>query len=378
MASNEKNTDSERKSARKAYSREFKLNVVTWFFNNGKKVNSTARNFKIDKKLVRMWVRAEQKIRNQKPRSKSSGRGRQPFSPSLEKDLHDEFKTMRREGKVVKRWWFNTRMIQLVKERNPEKADFKASDRWFSAFCRRYGVALRRKTHTVQKAPEQLRNTITKFHSKILCERKRGKYEDCDIANMYQTSLPFVLDDGKSYDSTGAKEVWCSNASSGLDKRQFTVQLTIFADGVSRVRPTIIFRGQGKRISPNEKRSWDGRVNVMFQPKAWCDENVMKVWVEREWGNMFTNPPRANSSGKILVADVHRAQQTDEVKQLLQRKKTLLINVPPGCTSRVQPLDVSVNKPLKTRSGLSLRNTSMTISLCTRKERYRRQSEGYF
>ena len=58
-------------------------------------------------------------------------------------------------------------------------------------------------------------------------------------------------------------------------------------------------------------------------------------------------PQRANSSDKILVADVHHAQQTDEVKQLLQRKKTLLINVPPGCTSGVQPLDVSVNKPFK-------------------------------
>ena len=87
-------------------------------------------------------------------------------------------------------------MIQLVKERNPEKADFKTSDHWFFAFCRRYGVALRRKTHTAQKAPEQLRNTIMKFHSKILREQKRGKYEDCDTANMDQTPLPFVLDDG--------------------------------------------------------------------------------------------------------------------------------------------------------------------------------------
>ena len=144
---------------------------------------------------------------------------------------------------------------------------------------------------------------------------------------MDQTPLPFVLDDGKSYDSTGAKEVWFSNASSGLDKRQCTVRLTIFLDGVWRVRPTIIFRRQGKRISPNEKRSWDSRVNVMFQPKAWCGENVMKVWVEGEWGNMFTNPPRANLYSKILVADVHRAQQTNEVRQLLQRKKTLLINI---------------------------------------------------
>ena len=35
-----------------------------------------------------------------------------------------------------------------------------------------------------------------KFHSKILREQKRGKYEDCDTANMDQTPLPFVLDDG--------------------------------------------------------------------------------------------------------------------------------------------------------------------------------------
>ena len=42
MASNEKNTNSEHISARKAESREFKLNVASWFFNNGKKVNLTA------------------------------------------------------------------------------------------------------------------------------------------------------------------------------------------------------------------------------------------------------------------------------------------------------------------------------------------------
>ena len=73
----------------------------------------------------------------------------------------------------------------------------------------------------------------------------------------------------------------------------------------------------------------------------------MKEWTANEWANYLTNPPSPRSSVKILVADVHRAQQTANVKKLLQNKSTLLINVPPGCTSRVQPLDVSINKPFK-------------------------------
>ena len=72
----------------------------------------------------------------------------------------------------------------------------------------------------------------------------------------------------------------------------------------------------------------------------------MKQWVCDEWGNIFRNPPTSGSSGKIVVADVHTAKQTDEVKHRLVAKKTVLVNVPPGCTSRVQPLDVSVTDKL--------------------------------
>ena len=73
----------------------------------------------------------------------------------------------------------------------------------------------------------------------------------------------------------------------------------------------------------------------------------MKGWTANEWANYFINPPTPGSSGKILLADVHRAQQTANVKKLLQNKSILLIIVLPGCTSRVQPLDVSMNKPFE-------------------------------
>ena len=44
---------------------------------------------------------------------------------------------------------------------------------------------------------------------------------------------------------------------------------------------------------------------------------------------------------------MHRAQQTDGVKALLKKKTSNWLMFPPGCTSRVQLLDVSFNKPFK-------------------------------
>lgn len=79
----------------------------------------------------------------------------------------------------------------------------------------------------------------------------------------------------------------------------------------------------------------------MFHPKAWRDKAIMKKWIGKNWYNIFHNPSTSGSSGKILHADVCRAQQKPDVKQWLQKCKTTLINVP------VQPLVLSINKPFK-------------------------------
>ena len=103
---------------------------------------------------------------------------------------------------------------------------------------------------------------------------------------------------------------------------------------------------ENKYIKASEKVSCDKRVKVYFQKKASCDDQLMKEWTHDECSNIFTNPPTSGSTGNILVAVVHRVQQTDPDKRLLQSKNTILVNVP-GCTSRVQALDVVIKKPFK-------------------------------
>ena len=92
-----------------------------------------------------------------------------------------------------------------------------------------------------------------------------------DIANMDQTPLPFVIDDGKTNADKGSSEVWCATHDSVIDKRQCSVQLTTFADGKSRAKPLVIFRGKGLRIKSKEQDAWDAwdrRVQVLFQEMA--------------------------------------------------------------------------------------------------------------
>ena len=78
-----------------------------------------------------------------------------------------------------------------------------------------------------------------------------------------------------------------------------------------------------------------------MQEKAWCDERVMKHWINVCW------KPNVHEES-MLVLDVHKAQMTESVQAVLTDKcDTLPVYVPGGCTPLVQPLDVVINAPLK-------------------------------
>ena len=77
--------------------------------------------------------------------------------------------------------------------------------------------------------------TIPSFDPK---ESKRvGKVESKNDCQHDHTHLPFSFTQGSTYADRGEKSVWIRGGASGLNKRQCTVQLTLFADGELRVKP---------------------------------------------------------------------------------------------------------------------------------------------
>ena len=205
---------------------------------------------------------------------------------------------------------------------------------------------MRRKTHCSQETPTVLEPVIKKFHTSLLRLRNTGIFKASDLTNKDQRPLPFVLDKGRTYDQKGVNEVWTQSGQSGLDKRQATVQLTLFVGGIGRVRATVIFRGKGLQISAKKNKVMMDESRSCIKEKA-CDQEIMKEGNTTEWENPFKNPICQNSDERILISDVHSAQQTNSVKELLKKYKTSLVNVPAGCTSRVQVVNLLISKPFK-------------------------------
>ena len=334
---------------RRAYSRERKLQILKFYYENGCNKYKTCQNFGICKGSLIQWIRHESEIQEGKKGSKRiAGGGRRAFWPDVEEKLVEEFRELRQKGLKVKQYWFRTRAHQLMSELHPGD-DFRFSQGWFDRFKARNNI-YRRATNVAQQKPadhEKIRN----FHlgirqvaaSKEAEAGQLGKFSLSTIANVDQTPLPF--NKGQGYDQMGAKSVWHCGAQSGLDKRQGTVQLTILADGEPRIKPLLTFRGKGLRISQTEEKAYDRRVDVKFQENAWCDQNIMNYWVSNMWRRPFA--PEAQKP-KLLIADVHKAQKTPAIVDKLKREcKTEVVLVPPGCTSLVQPLDVSFNGEFK-------------------------------
>jgi hypothetical protein len=79
---------------------------------------------------------------------------------------------------------------------------------------------------------------------------------------------------------------------------------------------------------------------IRFQENAWCDEAAMDYWAKHCWKPTVKEPT-------LLALDLHRAQKTDHILDVMQECDITPVFVPAGLTGTIQPLDVSYNAPFK-------------------------------
>ena len=167
-------------------------------------------------------------------------------------------------------------------------------------------------------------------------------YPFCFIGNMDETPAFFDLVPNKVVDRVGSKD--CRVITTGSEKRHITVVLTVMADG-QMPPPMVTFKSKRKLKLTGVP---DGMI-VAVQEKAWMDHTLMQVYLDEVWHPFIKR--RAEELGlpakSLLVMDSFSAHLTDDVTENLQKNNCMSVIIPGGCTSKVQPWGVSINKSFK-------------------------------
>jgi hypothetical protein len=166
--------------------------------------------------------------------------------------------------------------------------------------------------------------------------------------NFDETPIPFEYIDKKTYNMKGAKTVTAKTDRSGWDKRQATLVLYIFANGIPRIRPKLIFHGkatnEGGKIEERESYLYHKGVTVHFNSTAYNNEELTIQWIDSE---LIPSLQPTAQDEVLLALDAAAFHKTPEILQKLRDNHIITALVPPGCTGILQPLDTAVNKPFK-------------------------------
>jgi transposase-like protein len=224
---------------------------------------------------------------------------------------------------------------------------------------RQNNVGYRRVTHQAQ---------LTRLSEKIIDDwvayikakmAMVGITDDC-VVNFDETNVYFSFDTVSTLNRRGERTVSARKADS---TNRCTVMIGVSATGF-KLRPYIIYKGSlGRtgRIAQEMKRVQEYQLTMMsqggnethlgypvcncyaVQPKAWMDEEKMLDWIDQVW-----KPWTATKTGPtMLILDEFTAHMTHEVRRKIADCGTHLEFVPGGYTSRLQVMDVGLNKPFK-------------------------------
>jgi transposase-like protein len=317
--------------------------MIIMYHENGHSKRSTADKYGIEPKQLREWIKNKKKLLNAAPYTLRLNTGARPKYPLLENELIEWVKESRKQLKIVTRYMIQAKARSLAKKVSyqaeyPGIEDARFSQKWVDGFMSRHNLVNRRKTTVAQRLPENYTEQQHEFLSYILYLRKEFDYPLALIGNMDETPIAFILPSNTTIEQAGTKTI--SILSTGHERLNFTVVLACMADG-TKLPPVIIFK-----LKKIPREEFPDGVIIRVNPEGWMNENEMLWWVENIWTKCAN---RGNNPRSLLVLDSFSAHKTDAVKQRFCEKRTNLAVIPGGLTSRLQPLDVSLNRSFKSK-----------------------------
>ena len=132
-----------------------------------------------------------------------------------------------------------------------------------------------------------------------------GRIKLSEICNIDQSPLLFKYLKGRTYTKRGDRTVWIKEGKSGHDKRQCTLQIVVFTDGIMRYKPLLIFKGKPRKGDARRKAEYKKHhpgVAVIFNKKAWANTSNLLNQVKNQYSIASVYPLR-DKEPRFLALD---------------------------------------------------------------------------
>ncbi|CAI7923534.1 unnamed protein product [Closterium sp. NIES-53] len=300
-----------------------------------------AKLAKVQPCQIREWKRMKERLEVISGcRRRLMGAGRRAKYPFMERAVYRQFLKHRAKGLAVSVSMLQQWSAKFVKHRMPGVI-WRASQRWTNRFRARWHLARRVKTKMGQKLAADCKAKVESFWEFLMRMRTLHDYPLDLIVNADQTPLFLEMPAERTIETKGARTVHVRTV--GYEKERVTVMLAGTPGGL-KLPPYVIFK---RKTIP--KVPIPAGVVVRAQEKGWMDEGLVQDWITQVLVP-FLKPIRERAGRRreaLVVLDSYRGHLTEAVGQTMRMFRLTRAVIPGGCTSLLQPLDVSVNRAFK-------------------------------
>ena len=216
---------------------------------------------------------------------------------------------------------------------------------WAKSLFQRMGYVKRKCSNAGKITVARFEELQEEFLADIKAEVLMNDIPPSLIFNWDQTALKFVPTG--EWTMHRAKEKIISIASSD-DKRQITAVLAITLTG-EYLPPQLIYQGKTLRCHP--KVSFPEEWDIWHSDNHWSNEDTMARYIKEIVVPFISQKREALKLDKthpaVAICDCFKGQTIPGIQALLEEHNIISIHVPANCTDKLQPLDISINKPLK-------------------------------
>ena len=324
---------------------------------------STELGKELKENTVRDWVKRYQTELHNKRRSAEPGcevvvsqltgkrRGRPLLlGETIDAEIQTIIKAMRDNGAVVNTSIAIAIAIGVVRKRDrsllkEEGGPLELTKNWAKSILQRMGFVKRRGNTKAKVAVEQFEALKTQYLFDIKATVEMMEIPPELVINWDQTGIKIVPVSSWTMEKKGTRRVEIAGVD---DKRQITA--TFAATAVGDFLPVQLIY-QGKTSASLPAFTFPDDWCVTYTPNRWANEQTTKAYIE-DIILPYVNEKRRqlhleDDHPALVIFDVFKGQCTEEILKVLEDNHIEHVLVPPNCTDRLQPLDLSVNKPAK-------------------------------